>query len=67
MALETQSGTRSSSIIHRMQTKSVTRSQGHGATKDLIRTTNQQAVELLENASASNMYEFLETVVHHLI
>lgn len=59
MALETQSGTRSSSVAHRMQTRSVTRPQGHGATKDLIRTVNKQAVELLENASASNMYEFL--------
>jgi len=41
MALETQSATRSSTTTHRMQTKSVTRSQRHGATKDLIKHTKQ--------------------------
>jgi len=59
MALETQRATRSSTTTHRMQTKSVTRSQRHGAVEDLIKHTNERFNHFIKHAVASNMWDFL--------
>lgn len=59
MALETQRATKSSTTTHRMQTRSVTRSQRHGAVKDLIKHTNERFNHFIKHAVASNMWDFL--------
>jgi hypothetical protein len=59
MPLETQKATRSSTTTHRMQTKSVTRSQRHGAEEDFLTHVNSRFTEHLKNDVASNMWEFL--------
>ena len=59
MPLETQRATRSSTTTHRMQTRSVTRSQRHGAVEDLIRHINETVHDLCKNHVNANMYDFL--------
>lgn len=59
MPLETQKATRSSTTTHRMQTRSVTRSQRHGAEEDFLTHVNSRFTEHLKNDVVSNMWEFL--------